>query len=517
MPPVNQHEDIFLSYAREDRVVAEKIVGFLEDNGWSVSWDRVFEIGVSWPAALEDKLRNVKCVVVLWTEASRDSRWVWEEANFGLSRSALASVRLANVDPPMGFQSVQAEDLTGWTGQRNHAGLSRLFARVRNLLQDVPAPGPRLSPAVAAEMAKQQPTASHFSVSDMRADKDCILAAVHRANREALDEVAHGYDQLADAQREARLALDDQAPLKHFAAAASNFQVALSSLGSEALSMRLPERNNMPVEYFLKMEYANALVFSQPNPKIVPDGALEIYRQLAERYPADTAIFLRMGQAKLRSAITRAELQAAVRDLNTALSLAPLDELVSERHWVYFEVPLKVGTCFWRIAELPNISPKKRVESMRLAVASTDPVIHAPRPDGIDLQFVNFAVIKALGNVLFFRSHLLRIGDSAGGTVKDIRAYISMLRGPDYREVYEKQTKIIDSVMFAAATVGWWEVAVEEATKNLANFREIAAKRPLDMEEVEMRSRADETQYFARKLIASKGLLDNWLQLGRSS
>ena len=509
----NEHEEIFVSYAREDQAKAEKLVRLLERNGWSVYWDPILRSGTHWPQELEAKLRAVRCVIVLWSEASRTSRMVWEEANFGLSRSALAAVRLDEVAPPLGFQSIQTDDLATWNGERNHAGFARLSARVANLLQDGGAAPDRLNVAIADELVKQQPSASHYSVSDMNADKDCILTAVRGAEQKALEEISHGYDQLSDAHKVARLTLDDRAPLKHFAAAAVNFEVALALLNDRA-NVPLPARSDMPVFYFLKMELANALVFSQENPNVVPEAAMRIYEELAEKYSQDTAVFLRMGQAKLRSAKTRSELQSALRDLNKALTLAPFDDLVSDRHWVYFEAPLKVGVCFWRIAELPDISERKRIESIHLAVANTESVIQVQKPTGDELQFAKFSAIKALGNTLFFKSHLLRIGDATGGNEKEIRRYIQMLRGEEYRDIYEKQVRIIDSVMFAAATVGFWDVALEEAKRNLANFREISVHRALDAEEIEMRARAHETLYFAQKLSSSRGL-GSWLQLGR--
>jgi hypothetical protein len=84
-------EDIFLSYAREDREVAAQITAQLESLGWSVWWDREIPAGKTWRQLIEDALKNMRCLVVLWSNASIQSDWVREEADEG--RSQVEEVR----------------------------------------------------------------------------------------------------------------------------------------------------------------------------------------------------------------------------------------------------------------------------------------------------------------------------------------------------------------------------------------------------------------------------------------
>ena len=67
---------IFISYANEDRQKAEVLAHALEQKGWSVWWDRKIPFGQSFDQVIEANLTSAKCVLVLWTKTSVESRWV---------------------------------------------------------------------------------------------------------------------------------------------------------------------------------------------------------------------------------------------------------------------------------------------------------------------------------------------------------------------------------------------------------------------------------------------------------
>ena len=66
--------DIFLSYANEDRKSAAQVAQMLESVGWRVWWDRRIPAGRTWRAVLEDALREMRCMVVLWSHSSVKAR-----------------------------------------------------------------------------------------------------------------------------------------------------------------------------------------------------------------------------------------------------------------------------------------------------------------------------------------------------------------------------------------------------------------------------------------------------------
>ena len=79
--------DIFLSYAKEDREVARKLATLLENAGWIIWWDRRIPAGRTWHDVLEEALREMRCMVVLWSSHSIDSDWVKEEAEEARARA----------------------------------------------------------------------------------------------------------------------------------------------------------------------------------------------------------------------------------------------------------------------------------------------------------------------------------------------------------------------------------------------------------------------------------------------
>ena len=135
--------DIFLSYAEEDRAAARRIVGVLESQGWSVWWDRRIPTGKTWRSAIEDGIRDMRCMVVLWSSHSIGSEWVNEEAEEGRAVGKLMPIMIERVKPPLGLRGIQALDLVGWDGSSDTAAIRQLVSDISTMMQDaVPADGP---------------------------------------------------------------------------------------------------------------------------------------------------------------------------------------------------------------------------------------------------------------------------------------------------------------------------------------------------------------------------------------
>ncbi len=126
--------DIFLSYTESDREQARRLAALLESVGWTVWWDRRIPAGETWRSVLEKALENMRCMVVLWSARSIESEWVYEEASEGRRLGKLVPVLIEAVRPPAGFREIQAADLAGWDGSREHDGLRMLLADLENLL-----------------------------------------------------------------------------------------------------------------------------------------------------------------------------------------------------------------------------------------------------------------------------------------------------------------------------------------------------------------------------------------------
>jgi hypothetical protein len=108
-------DDVFISYASEDRERARSIARALEARGLTVWWDREIPPGSHFDEVIENALNAAGCVVVLWTHDSVKSRWVRTEASAALDRDRLVPAILDEVLIPLEFRRVQAADLTHWS------------------------------------------------------------------------------------------------------------------------------------------------------------------------------------------------------------------------------------------------------------------------------------------------------------------------------------------------------------------------------------------------------------------
>ncbi len=91
--------DIFISYANEDRSRAEKLAKSLEEQGWSIWWDKTIPPGKTFDQVIEEAISAAKCVVVLWSQTSIKSSYVKEEASIGRDRGTKFKIQIKRPDP----------------------------------------------------------------------------------------------------------------------------------------------------------------------------------------------------------------------------------------------------------------------------------------------------------------------------------------------------------------------------------------------------------------------------------
>lgn len=126
--------DIFMSYSEKDRDAVNRLAATLQTVGWTVWWDRRIPAGLTWRAVLEQEMRSMRCMVVLWSNHSVLSEWVCEEASEGHSLGRLVPVSIDRVRPPAGFREIQAADLVDWDGTRDFVGFQRLVEDIERLI-----------------------------------------------------------------------------------------------------------------------------------------------------------------------------------------------------------------------------------------------------------------------------------------------------------------------------------------------------------------------------------------------
>ena len=105
--------DVFISYKKEDRALAERAVKALEGAGYSVWWDDRITPLEHWDRLIENEIEAAKAVLVLWTARSVESDWVRIEANFGAENSKLVQARIGACKTPLAYSMLQRAELYG--------------------------------------------------------------------------------------------------------------------------------------------------------------------------------------------------------------------------------------------------------------------------------------------------------------------------------------------------------------------------------------------------------------------
>ena len=109
-------KDVFISYASEDRALAQRVAEGLEQAGLSVWWDGHIQVGSEWDKAIEEALGKAKSVVVLWTAHAKHSRWVRAEAREALQQNKIVPVLVEANAMPLAFTGIQALRFLQWNG-----------------------------------------------------------------------------------------------------------------------------------------------------------------------------------------------------------------------------------------------------------------------------------------------------------------------------------------------------------------------------------------------------------------
>jgi TolB-like protein/tetratricopeptide (TPR) repeat protein len=106
--------DVFISYARSDRVRVAPLVAAIEAKGWSVWWDPAIDPGQEFDRQIAVELKAAAAVLVVWTQDSVASRWVRGEAREGADRGILVPVRFGGASLPIDVRALHTTDLDDW-------------------------------------------------------------------------------------------------------------------------------------------------------------------------------------------------------------------------------------------------------------------------------------------------------------------------------------------------------------------------------------------------------------------
>ncbi|MEM8616977.1 MAG: TIR domain-containing protein [Pseudomonadota bacterium] len=98
--------DVFISYSRKDKAVAETLATALESAGCVVWWDSDLKPGDDFAEIINTALNKVSSVIVIWSPDSIMSHWVKSEAAFALEARKLISLTVRDPAIPMPFDMI---------------------------------------------------------------------------------------------------------------------------------------------------------------------------------------------------------------------------------------------------------------------------------------------------------------------------------------------------------------------------------------------------------------------------
>jgi adenylate cyclase len=124
---------VFISYARPDEPVASQVADGLREGGFEVWRDDELPAHRAYADVIEERIRDAKAVVVLWSAEAAKSHWVRAEADTARAALTLVQASLDGTLPPMPFNQIQCADLKAWNGQRTSPGWRKLVASVSEL------------------------------------------------------------------------------------------------------------------------------------------------------------------------------------------------------------------------------------------------------------------------------------------------------------------------------------------------------------------------------------------------
>ena len=117
---------VFISYARADEPHSVCVADALRSAGYRVWRDDELPAHRAYADVIEERLKDARAVVVLWSAEAAKSQWVRAEADAARAAGTLVQATLDGIIPPMPFNQIQCADLKDWDGLGEAAGWRKL-------------------------------------------------------------------------------------------------------------------------------------------------------------------------------------------------------------------------------------------------------------------------------------------------------------------------------------------------------------------------------------------------------
>ncbi|MEL6567280.1 MAG: TIR domain-containing protein [Pseudomonadota bacterium] len=130
--------DIFISYKREDRPLAQRLCHELETRGFTVWWDFALLSGQDYRHIIRHVIDQAGACVVLWSRLSVTSPFVEDEASHALQSGKLCPVLVEDCKIPLGFGQLHTEDMRAWAAGEPSDSIERLAAAISQMISERP-------------------------------------------------------------------------------------------------------------------------------------------------------------------------------------------------------------------------------------------------------------------------------------------------------------------------------------------------------------------------------------------
>jgi hypothetical protein len=130
--------DVFISYARSQRVLVEPLWRQLKSAGLDVFFDvEGIDGGDDFPLVIDRAIKDAKVVLGCWTNVAFARPWVLRECRVALARGVLVPVALEKIDTigvPTEFFGINYFDLTDYLAGKKSEGWQRTIAALSDRL-----------------------------------------------------------------------------------------------------------------------------------------------------------------------------------------------------------------------------------------------------------------------------------------------------------------------------------------------------------------------------------------------
>ena len=161
--------EVFISYARSTQAAALRFADALRAAGYAVWRDDELPPHRPYADVIEERLQAAKAVLVIWSADAVKSDWVRAEADVARAAGKLVQLSLDGAIPPMPFNQIQCDDLSGWSGDTASPSWRKVEAAIEHLVRGS-APPIAASPASAARGGK--PSIAILPFANLSGDPD---------------------------------------------------------------------------------------------------------------------------------------------------------------------------------------------------------------------------------------------------------------------------------------------------------------------------------------------------------